>query len=201
MASESTPSDVQPDASGGSGCSVGATCGYGMAYPPVGPLFLALASGWLGIKPFAVAVISQFLQTYQKQLRDATVMVRHNIQHRLYEAMQRFHPDMPCVRRGLSMYCRVHNRDHVRFVQYMYLLGFCISLSPFHPEMGASHVMCGVAHPWQAAAIHEWMGAGYFSRRDAHSGGWPLAPWQWDLEDLPPWHGVSVPLETDLLVL
>ena len=56
-------------------------------------------------------------------------------------------------------------------------------------------------HPWQAAAIHEWMDAGYFSLHDAHSAGRPLAPWQWGLENLPPWHGVSVPLQLDLLVL
>ena len=45
------------------------------------------------------------------------------------------------------------------------------------------------------------MDAGYFSLRDAHSVGWPLAPWQRGLEGLPPWHGVSVPLQPDLPVL
>ena len=30
------------------------------------------------------------------------------------------------------------------------------------------------------------MDAGYFSLRDAHSAGWPRAPWQWGLENLPP---------------
>ena len=99
------------------------------------------------------------------------------------------------------MYCRVHNTDHDKFVHYMHLLGFCISLPPVRPEMGADHVMCQAEHPWQAAAIHEWMDAGYFSLRDAHSVGWPLAPWQWGLEGLPPWHGVSVPLQPDLPVL
>ena len=73
---------------------------------------------------------SQFLQTYHKQLRHANVMVMHSTQHGLYEAVQRFHPDMPCVRRSLSMYCRVHNTYHDRFVHYMHLLGFCISLPP-----------------------------------------------------------------------
>ena len=128
-------------------------------------------------------------------------MVRRSTQHCLYEAMQRFRPDMPCVRRGLSMYCTVHNTDHDKFVHYMQVLGFCISLPPVCPEIGANHVMSWAEHPWQAAAIHKWMDAGYFSLRDAHSAGWPLAPWQWGLESLPPWHGVSVPLQPDLPVL
>ena len=29
--------------------------------------------------------------------------------------------------------------------------------------------MCRAVHPWQAAAIHEWMYAGYFSLRDVHA--------------------------------
>ena len=29
------------------------------------------------------------------------------------------------------------------------------------------------------------MDTGYFNLRDAHLAGWPLAPWQWGLEDLP----------------
>ena len=49
--------------------------------------------------------------------------------------------------------------------------------------------------------IHDWMDAGYFSLRDAHAAGWPLAPWQWDLERLSPWHGVSIPLQPVLPVL
>ena len=61
--------------------------------------------------------------------------------------------------------------------------------------------MCRAVHPWQAAAIHEWIDAGYFSLRDAHAAGWPLAPWQWGLENLSPWHRVSVPLQPDLPVL
>ena len=39
------------------------------------------------------------------------------------------------------------------------------------------------------------MDAGYFSLRDAHAAGWPLAPWHRDLERLSPWHGVSIPLQ------
>ena len=45
------------------------------------------------------------------------------------------------------------------------------------------------------------MDAGYFSLRDAHSAGGPLAPWQRGLEDLPPQHGVSVPLQLELPVV
>ena len=126
-----------------------------------------------------VAVISQFVQTYQKQLRHANSMVRHSTQHGLYEAMQGFHPDMPFVRRGLSGCGRVHNTDHGRFVLYMHVLNFRISLPPVRLEQGADHVMCRAVHPWQAAAIHEWMDAGYFTLRDVHAAGWPLAPWQW----------------------
>ena len=128
-------------------------------------------------------------------------MVRRSTQHGLYEAMQRFHPDMPCVRRGLSRHCRVRNTDHDGFVFCMHLLDFRISLAPVRPEQGVDHVMCRAVHPWQAAAIHEWMDAGYFSLRDAHVAGWPLAPWQWGLENLSPWHGVSVPLQPDLPIL
>ena len=95
--------------------------------------FEPLASGWVGVKPAVVAVISQFLQTYQKQLRHANAMVRHSTQHGLYEAMQHFHPDMPCVRRGLSRHCRVHNADHDRFLLYMHLLDFRISLPRVRP--------------------------------------------------------------------
>ena len=73
---------------------------------PSAPFFHPLASGWVGIEPAAVAVISKCLQTYPKQLHHAIVMVRHSTQHGLYEAVQRFHLDMPCVRRGLSMYCK-----------------------------------------------------------------------------------------------
>ena len=99
------------------------------------------------------------------------------------------------------MYCRVHNTDHDGFVHYMHLLGFCISLPLVCLEMGAKHVMCRAKHPWQAAAIHEWMDARYFSSRDAHSAFWPPAPWQRDLKVLPPWHGVLMPLQPDLPVL
>ena len=81
-----------------------------------------------------MVVISQFLVTYQKQLRHANTMVRHSTQHGLYEAMQRFHPSMPCVRRGLSRHCRAHNTDDDRFVFYMHLLGFHICLPPVRPE-------------------------------------------------------------------
>ena len=40
------------------------------------------------------------------------------------------------------------------------------------------------------------MDAGYFGLLDAHSASWALAPWQWELECLPPRHGVSVPLHS-----
>ena len=40
--------------------------------------FQPLASRWVGIELAAVAVISQFLQTYDKQLRHANVMVRRS---------------------------------------------------------------------------------------------------------------------------
>ena len=115
--------------------------------------------------------------------------------------MQRFHPDMPCVRHGLSRHCTVHNTDHDRFVRHMHLLGFSINLPPVCPERGARHVMCRAVHPWQAAAIHEWMDAGYFSPCDAHSAGWPIALWQWGLENLPLWYRVLMPLQSDLPVL
>ena len=61
--------------------------------------------------------------------------------------------------------------------------------------------MCRAMHAWQTVAIHDWMDVGYFSLRDAHAAGWPLAPWQWDLERLSLWHGVSIPLQPVLLVL
>ena len=77
----------------------------------------------------------------------------------------------------------------------MHLLGFHISVAPIRPEHGTQHVMSRAVHAWQASAVHEWMDAGYFSLRDAHAAGWPLASWQWELERLPPWHGVSVPLQ------
>ena len=99
-----------------------------------------------------MTVISQFLQTYQKQLRHANVM-HGATEHTTWPV--RSHPDMPCVRRGLSRHCRVHNTDHDRFVLYMHLLDFRISLPPVRPEQGADHVMCRAVHPWQAAAIHE----------------------------------------------
>ena len=69
---------------------------------PLAWFFQPLASGWVGIEPAVVVVINQFLQSYHKQLRHANVMVHRSTQHGLYEALQRFHPDMPCVRRGLS---------------------------------------------------------------------------------------------------
>ena len=46
----------------------------------------------------------------------------------------------------------------------------------------------------------EWMDAGYFGLGDAHVAGWPLSPWQWELEQLPMWHGVSGPLHLTFLV-
>ena len=87
-----------------------------------------------------------------------------------------------------------HGTDHDKFVFYMHLLGFHTSFPPIPPEQGAHHVMCRALHAWQANAIHEWMDAGYFGLRDPHAAGWPLAPWHWELEQLPSRHGVSVPL-------
>ena len=112
-------------------------------------------------------------------------MVRRGTQHGLYEAMQCFHPDMPCVHRDLSRHCRAHGTDNDRFVLYMHLLSFHISLPPVRLEHGTQHVMCRAVHAWQASAIHEWMDAGYFSLRDAHAFGWPLASWQWELKRPP----------------
>ena len=106
---------------------------------PSAQFFEPLASGWVGIEPAVVAVIGQFVQTYQKQLRHANVMVRHSTQHGLYEAMQRFHPDMPCVRRGLSRHCGVHNTDHDRFVFYMHLVEVYTS---WVPVSGQTHFAC-----------------------------------------------------------
>ena len=84
---------------------------------------------------------------------------------------------------------------HDRFVFYMHVLGVHVSFPPVHLEQGIKHTMCRVVHAWQTTAIHDWMGAGYCSLRDAHAAaGWPLAPWQWHLESLPLWHGVSVQL-------
>ena len=102
---------------------------------------------------------------------------------------------MPCVRRGLSRHCRAHGTEHGKFVFYMHLLGFRISFPPILPEAGTQHVMCRAMHVWQANAIQKWMDAGYFSLRDAHAAGWPLASWKWELECLPPWPGVSFPLQ------
>ena len=42
-----------------------------------------VASGWVGIEPAAVAVISQILHIYQRQLRHANDMVRRSTQHGL----------------------------------------------------------------------------------------------------------------------
>ena len=165
------------------------------------PFFQPLASGWVGIEPAVVVVVSLFLQTYQKQLHHANIMVRRSTQHGLYKAMQRCHPGMPCVCRGLSRHCRAHNMDHARFVFYMHVIGFHICLPPVHPEQGVDHVMCRAVHAWQIVAIHDWMDAGYFSLGDAHAARWPLAPWQWDLERLSPWLGVSIPLQPVLPVL
>ena len=44
------------------------------------------------------------------------------------------------------------------------------------PQLGVGDVMCRAVHPWQAAAIHEWMDAGHFRLRDSRADGWPLAP-------------------------
>ena len=148
-----------------------------------------------------MVVISQFLQSYHKQLRHANVMVRRSTQHGLYEAMQRFHPDMPSVCRGLPWHCRAHGTDHDRFVFYMHLLRFHISFPPISPELGAQHVMCRAVHTWQAHAFHEWMDTSSFGLCNAHAAGWPLAPWQWELEQPPPRHGVSVLLHPTFLVL
>ena len=60
-----------------------------------------LTSGWVGIDLAAVVMICQFPQGYHKQLRHASAMVHRSTQHGLYEVMQCFHPDMPCVHRGL----------------------------------------------------------------------------------------------------
>ena len=68
-------------------------------------MYVAVAGGqqrWqAGARPprtmYEVVVVNPFLRGYQKQLRHANVMVRCSTQHGLYEAMQRFHPDMPCV--------------------------------------------------------------------------------------------------------
>ena len=162
---------------------------------PPAQFFQPLAFGWVGVDPAAV-VVSQFLQGYHKQLRHANVMVRRSTQHGLYEAMQRFHPDMPYVRRGLSRHCRAHGTYHDRFVFYMHLLGFRISFPPVRSEAGTQHIMCRAVHAWQTNAIHEWMDAGYFSLRDAHAAGWPLASWQWELA--PPMARSIHPVATDL---
>ena len=45
---------------------------------PSAHFFQPLASRWVGIEPAVLAVINQFLQTYQKQLRHANVMVRRS---------------------------------------------------------------------------------------------------------------------------
>ena len=108
--------------------------------------------------------------------------------------LQRFHPDIPRVCRDLSCHRQAHGTDHDRFVFYMHVLGFCISFPPVPPEQGISDTMCTALHAWQTAAIHEWMDADHSSLRDAHAAGWPLAPWQWHLEGLSPWHGVPIPL-------
>ena len=148
-----------------------------------------------------VWVVSQFSQTYQKKLCHANIRVRHSTQHGLYEAMRRFHPCMPCVRRGLSRRCRAHNTDHDRFVFYMHLLGLHICLPPVHPEPGGDHIMCTVVHACHTVAIDDWRDAGYLGLCDAHAASWSLAPWRWDLECLSPWHGVSIPLQPLLPVL
>ena len=73
-----------------------------------------------------VVVISQFLQTYQKQLRHVNTMVHCSTQHGLYEAMRRFRLSMPCVRPDLCRHCWAHNTHHDKFVFYMHLLCFYI---------------------------------------------------------------------------
>ena len=88
-------------------------------------------------------------------------MVCGSTQHGLYEVMQHFHPDMPCVCRGLSCHCRAHGTDHDRFVFYMHVLGFRIAFPPVPLEHGMSHTMCSAVRAWQTAAIHEWMDAGH----------------------------------------
>ena len=113
-------------------------------------------------------------------------MVRTSTQHGMYEALQRFHPSMPCAQRGISWYCRAHNTDHDPFVHYMHLLGFAISFPPVTASYGQGHVMCRAAFAWQATAIHAWMDEGYHSLREAHAAGWPLDPWQWNLQQHPP---------------
>ena len=90
-------------------------------------LFQFLAFGWVGVEPAVVVVISLFLESHHEQLQHANVMVCRTTQHGLYDAMQCFHPDMPCVRRGFSRHCRVHGTVPDRFVFYMHLLGFHIS--------------------------------------------------------------------------
>ena len=96
-----------------------------------------------------MGVISYFLQSYHKQLRHANVMVRRSTQHGLYVALQHFHPEMPCVRRGLLGHCRAHGTDHDKFVFHMHLLGFHIIFPPILPDQGARHVMCKAVHAWQ----------------------------------------------------
>ena len=165
---------------------------------PSAQFFQPLRAGWVGVDPPVVVTIHHFLQGYYRQLRHANVMVRHSTQHDLYQAMQRYHPDMPCVRKGLVRYCRVHNTDHDRFVHYTHVLGFSIALPPIPREQGSSHTMCHAQHPWQTVAIHEWMDAGYFTLQDAHAASSPLGSWQWELEKSSPWYGVAIPLQPEL---
>ena len=104
---------------------------------PSAQFFQPLTTGWVGFDQAVVVVICQFLQGYHKQLWHANVMVCRSTQHKLYEAMQRFHPDMPCVRRGLSRHYRAHGMDHDRFVFYMHVLGFRIAFPPVPRNTGS----------------------------------------------------------------
>ena len=98
--------------------------------------------------------------SYHKQLQHTNVMVRRSTLHGLYEAMQRFQPNMPCVRRGLSRHCRAHGTCYDRFVFYMHLLGFHISFPPVPRNKG--HNMSCVercTHGKQVPSTNGWMPA------------------------------------------
>ena len=136
---------------------------------PSAQFFQPLDSGWSGLEPVVVVVLCQFLQTYHKRLRHANAMVRASTQHGLYGALQRFHPTMPCVQRGLLT------------IPIMTSLCFTCTFggftSPFPRSLRStgSPMLCAkpLSPGKQRLSTHRWMRDIFLSRRLMRRGG----PW------------------------
>ena len=121
-------------------------------------------------------------------------MVCRSTQHGLYEAMQRFHPDMPCVRQGLSRHCGARITTSLCFT-CTYSASTFLSLwsarSTGHNTPCAELCMRGRRVPSTNGFTP------FISVYEMHTrptGRWFHGNGSWNTPP-PPWHVVSVPLQ------